>query len=405
MSSGIFDRPDAMLMRSLAALLDVIEKTFPLPGRFRAGLPGDVAELSRLLTSERSNRDDGYLGKPNNLSAYLRYFLPWNVYRLLRLLPNIPLDLKDGDSITDLGSGPLTAPIALWLARPDLRKTRLEFRCLDRTGKVLEAGSQLIARLMDATGGSSWKIRTIRGTLGTRVEGAPAALVTAANVLNELFWDDRRPLREQADRKAVLLSALAAPDGAVLVVEPGIPRSGTFISALRAALADHGRLPIAPCPHTADCPLPGGKPGAKWCHFAFDTDDAPARLHSLSAAAGIPKERATLSFLLAGGAAADAERTSVAAQTAEAESMAARIISDPIALPGSVYGRYACTVMGLALVTAAESVIRHLASGTLVEIAKTTERFEKDQKSGAWLMPLTTRPDAFPGNAKGRSPR
>ena len=35
----------------------------------------------------------------------------------------------------------------------------------------------------------------------------------------------------------------------------------------------------------------------KWCNFAFDTTDAPARLIKLSVAAKLPKERATLSFI------------------------------------------------------------------------------------------------------------
>ena len=67
------------LMDGIPAL---IEKTFPLPGRFRSALPSDVAELSRLLTSGRGERGLSYLGRPNLLSAYLRYFLPWNLYRL-----------------------------------------------------------------------------------------------------------------------------------------------------------------------------------------------------------------------------------------------------------------------------------------------------------------------------------
>ncbi|GAB1481905.1 hypothetical protein MASR2M78_07200 [Treponema sp.] len=179
MSNFLFPHPDKELQGSLDAFLDLIEKTQPLPGRFRSQLPRDVADLSHSLTDQRSDRDDGYLGKPAQLSAYLRYFLPWNLYRLVRLLPSLPLNLKDGDAITDLGSGPLTVPIALWLSRPELRSLHLEFRCLDRTGKVLEAGNKLFAALVVGTN-SPWKIRTIRGSLGARIDGPKAALVTAA---------------------------------------------------------------------------------------------------------------------------------------------------------------------------------------------------------------------------------
>jgi ribosomal protein RSM22 (predicted rRNA methylase) len=184
------------------------------------------------------------------------------------------MDLRDGDAVTDLGSGPYTVPIALFLSRPDLREKRLEFRCLDRTGKVLEAGAAIFEALR-ASSACGWKLRSIRGSLGTRIEGPKAALVTAANVFNELFWDERHPASAEGARKAPFLSALAREDGTILVVEPGIPRSGEFMSALRDACLALGRQPLAPCTHTEACPLPGGRRGAKWCHFAFDTDEAP----------------------------------------------------------------------------------------------------------------------------------
>lgn len=130
--------PDAR--RVLDGLPSLIDRVFPLPRRFRRLLGRDVAELSRLLTADRKERGESYLGKPDLLSAYLRYFLPWNLYRLCRLLPALPLTLAGGDAVNDLGSGPLTLALALWICRPDLRPLALEFRCLDRTGTVLEAG-------------------------------------------------------------------------------------------------------------------------------------------------------------------------------------------------------------------------------------------------------------------------
>ena len=383
----LFPRPGSELKGRLDSLLDTIDDIFPLPSRFRAGLPRDVADLSRSLTDRRSERDDGYLGKPAALSAYLRYFLPWNVYRLGRLLPALPMNLVDGAAITDLGSGPLTFPIALWLSRPDLRSVRLEFRCLDRTGKVLEEGRTLFSAL---TAGSDtpWKIRTIRGSLGTRIEGGKAALVIAANVLNELFWDDRTPVVEQAERKAGFLSALAREDGRILVVEPGIPRSGEFISALRAAFIGLGRDPLSPCTHASACPMPGGRRGAKWCHFAFETEDAPARLHKLSAAAGIPKERATLSFLYAGALQESAERAPAEQAPATKARLPVRVISDPFPLEDGGAGRYSCSILGLTLVAGRRSSVEGLESGSRVEFPVPGAHPPRDSKSGAVVLEL-----------------
>ena len=372
----------------LESLLRVIEKTFPVPGRFRSGLPRDVAELSRLLTSARPDREGGYLGRPNLLSAYLRYFLPWNVFRLYRLLSLVsgPFPgLTGGDAVTDLGSGPLTLPVALWLFRPELRKIDLEFRCVDHTGSVLEAGRKLFAALKAAESGSfrsAWKIRTIRDSINAPVRGEKAALVTAVNVFNEMYQRDDPA--SAAEKAAGILDRSAG--GSILVMEPGIPKSGAFIAALRDALLERGKKIAAPCTHEGPCPLPGvyerpgehgrknvgpGRGNAKWCHFAFDTAEAPAELHGLSAAAGIPKERATLSFLLAGKA-------------GSVDHPKIRVISDVFPVPGG-WGRYGCGEKGLILLRGSKPEIERITPGTAMEYEENGHA-EFDAKTGALIV-------------------
>ena len=210
-------------MRNIPA---VIDRTFPLPGRFRAGLPGDVAELSRLMTINRGDRGLSYLSRPNHLSAYLRYFLPWNIFRLCRLLEHLDIPLGSGDSILDLGSGPLSFASALWISRPDLRKQPLEIRCVDRTGPILDAGKKFFAAL--AGPDCRWKIITIRGSInpagyircngGGKVGMKKTALVCAANVFNEVYSGlsagDKNGIRDAADCSARLLDSFAAVNGA-----------------------------------------------------------------------------------------------------------------------------------------------------------------------------------------------
>jgi hypothetical protein len=405
------------LTAEIRSILDsvpaLIEKTFPLPYRHRSGLPADVAELSRLLTSGRGERSASYLGRPNLLSAYLRCFFPWNLYRLCRLLPALPLRLEAGDAVTDLGAGPLTFAAALWIARPDLRELPLEFRCLDQTSAVLEAGLKFFGVLSgkDKNASCPWKIKTIRGPIdGTRIYGKPAKLVSAVNVFNELIQGIPHAvsLAETAKKRVGFLSPLLDREGGVLVVEPGVPRSGEFIAALRTAFLEAGRYPLAPCVHSAACPLPGNKrqntsPGQdeinasprkssrmttkrchvtpkwchvtpKWCHFAFATGDAPEALRKLSAAAGLPKDRATLSFLFAGAfqdRATGAGVNSRGQNISDEKQCRLRIISDsfpagpsqgryvqavedgvvqPTSLRSPTEGRYACGEQGLVLV-------------------------------------------------------
>jgi hypothetical protein len=382
------------LLDGFSALAD---KVFPLPGRFRAGLSRDVAELSRLLTSGRGDLPEGYLGRPPMLSAYIRYFLPWNLYRLARLLPALPLALADGDAVTDLGSGPLTLPLALWIARPDFRPLALEFRCLDRTEAALKAGKRLFTALAGPE--PPWKIRTIHASLNAPVKGKPAALVTAVNVYNEVFGGiphtDSRALALTAGQEARRLAALSSPGGGILVAEPGVPRSGEFTACLRAALLERGLPPLSPCTHAGACPFPGGKTALsgrraagekqKWCHFVFDTPDAPRKLLELSAAAGLPKERAALSFVFAGAAARTAGKPALRSGTAE---MAVRILSDPFPLPGGGrggrYGRYGCSERGAVLAVGEQQKIHALNAGSLIWMpAAAPGRERRDPKTGA----------------------
>ena len=391
----------APLPRETRRLLDgipaLIDKTFPLPGRFRSKLPSDIAELSHLLTSGRGERGLSYLGRPNLLSAYLRFFLPWNLYRLCRLLPGLGIKLRADDLITDLGCGPFTLAAALWVCRPDLRALPLEFHCIDRSGPALEAGRIFFAALTSATltsatptgENSPWKIRSSKAELGTG-RTSPAALVSAANVFNEMYGDISRcgteTLKRNAEKSAHLLeSHCASPGGAesaILVVEPGFPRCGEFISLLRNALMERGHHPLSPCPHDSDCPLldyPAGgkKPGKRrWCHFAFETEDAPRDLQRLSLSAKIPKERAVLSFVFMGK-----QGTARAKNTP-----GLRVISDAFPLPHQRFGRYACSGQGLVLLAGEENAIGKTGSGTLVDAA--FKKGERDPKSGALLAEL-----------------
>jgi hypothetical protein len=419
-------------------LFTLTNTVFPVPARFRGRLSRDVAELSRLLTSARGERGAFYLDKSAMLTAYLRCLLPWNVYRLVRLLPSLPLTLADGDTITDLGSGPLTLPVALWIARPELRRLKLIFRCVDRSQTALDAGKKLFAALTspDSAGkvrrnGSNidisrtppemaWTIKTVKddilryhrpGGQKPSLLNSKSALVCAVNVYNESFWDiphsDSRALARFAEREAVRLLEMAAGGASILVVEPGVPRSGEFITHLRGVFAALGRSADTPCTHNGPCPFPGGRDGRtgekrKWCHFAFDTDTAPKKLRDLSAAAGIPKEKAVLSFLFAGDAREEAEAhaTYTGAGKTDASSarqIAVRVVSDkfPVtgknALPsnakGALFGRYGCSSPGAVLLTGTSQEMDALPAGTLLHCVRPA-RESRDAKSGAIMLDI-----------------
>ena len=395
-----------MLNDILNAIPGIINKTFPIPGKHRGKLPSDIKELSHLLTNNRGERSLSYLARPNLLSAYLYYFLPWNLYRLCLLLPYLDISLCTGDTITDLGCGPLTFTSALWIARPDLRNIPLVFNCIDRSSPALEAGKKFFAALREncdaKAAGDVWKINIIKDDLNLKKAASaavtrkrkPAALVCAVNLFNEIYekisHNNTEELRRMAANAAKLIHGEASKDGKILAVEPGVPQSGRFISLLRGELIKLKRLPAAPCTHSEDCPFLGGPAKIvrgrnwidtkkRWCHFAFESFDAPKELTAISKAAKLPKERLVFSFLFAGAPSAPKPDKTGGIQKV-------RVISDAFALPENKFGRYGCCERGLVLVTGDRSRIDDIKSLSLTNAVPFEN--ERDTKSGALLAPL-----------------
>ena len=378
----------------------------PLDSKKQQQLSGDIRELSHELTDERGDRRIGYMNEPAVLSAYVRYYMWWNLVRLTRLFVNLPLAFADGDAAVDLGSGPLTLPIALWMARPDLRKKKLTWYCVDISQGALSLGEELYLSLAAKTGDEPWQIIRIKGECGVSLRRR-VAFVASANMFNELFWDNPLPLEAQTKHHAQDLASYAEPESSVLIVEPGVPRAGRFISLMRDSLMRLGFAPVSPCPHTGLCPFPGLRNG-KWCHFVFDTSDAPAKLHKLSEDAGLSKDRAALSFVYASRKAVTA-----VAETAEGDDIAAtgqsslsmvsrmselfpdlcvRITSDPIRLPDFYTGRYGCSSIGMVMVTGtyqAADYLKDCRSGSLIEVPMPDRKHpERDPKTNAIIIRL-----------------
>ncbi len=402
----------AKARRILDSFDSIVQGVRPLSSRQMLSLPEHIRELSHLLTDRRGGRRVGYLNDTASLSAYLRYFQWWNLVRLTRLLAGLrasQLSLPDEGVCVDIGSGPLTLPIALWLARPDLRKKKLTWYCIDYSQQALSLGEELylavVARVQGAAQGSvaedgvePWRIVRIKGELGVELR-QKAHLVAAANVFNEVVDSSEKPPEFTAKRAADIISRYAAPAATVLVVEPGTPPAVRFLTAFRAALARKGLRIAAPCPagmewtgsqentggESSACPCPmDGSRGSKWCHLTFPAESAPTKLQRLSAAAGLPKERASLSFVLA-------SKGGHSTQPADGDKsrLDIRIISEPISLPGNRVGHYGCCRLGLALVESAvgrkSGPDRRLAPGMLVRLPE-PENPRIDRKSGAALL-------------------
>jgi len=396
-------RIDADARAALEKLPACVQEANPIPERTRGALRFEIRDLWRALTMERSRRNIDYLNDPAFFSAYLRYFLPWNLVRLTALLTDMTLSLEPHATIVDIGAGPLTFAIALYCAKPELRKIPLTILCADRAPRIMEAGKLILEILAVKHTGElpPWEISLKRAKFGEPL-AQKADLLVAANVFNEFFWKHEGMLADEAAELYRKVSHYCEPSGSILIVEPGEPRSGSLMSALRAAAIFQGDSLRAPCPHARACPMPGifrsgqehlsetahhaqdryrAKSAAPeragtqrsllrvrmpslrtkypWCHFSVNAAFAPKWLARLSEEAGLAKEKLSFSFIFV-------ERNQRAAPTAgehlepnrrdRNERAAAgaeskyRIVSDIISLPGDRQGRYACGLGGYTLI-------------------------------------------------------
>ncbi len=372
----------------------IIQGVHPLNSRQLQQLPQNIRNLSHQMTDDRASRRLGYMNENVQLSSYVRYFTWWNLVRLTRLFSNLPEEcFPQADSVClDLGSGPLTVVTALYLARPELRKLKLTWYCLDVSANSMAMGEDIFLSVCAKLEGAcdSWNIVRVKGSFGTSIK-QKAGFITCANMFNELDQAVDMPPEFKVKKYYEQLGHYAAKDAKFILVEPGVPKAARTLALLRDRfLRDNCRI-IAPCPHDGKCPMDGfgAYTGSKckWCNFAFETVGAPQNLLKLSDRAKLPKERATLSFLAADTGKHEGEKS---------QPLSIRITSDKIKLPNYMCGFYGCSELGLVLVTLPDANNTRLPkpafvprSGDLIQVKiKTPDSLPKDQKSGALIIKL-----------------
>ncbi|WP_418765266.1 hypothetical protein [Mailhella sp.] len=444
MITPLFSAPDSFARRGLDLLFRVLDDVMPMNGSQKRDLPMACRDLSALLTTERDGLSRPYWTSPRLTSAYLRYFLPWNLVRLSALLPGLNFGrVPESPLILDMGSGPLTLPLALWLSRPDLRSRPVTLVASDTTPHILELGRNIFDSLRaELAPDSPWTIRTMRASVTQaprRLYAKPGSLwmISMGNVLNEMEERRAKPGHQIVDRMRELLenaAAMLSDDGFILSVEPGTRQGGRLIAHLRKSalggveeepeyedltafalreeqagrrfydedddfddMDDFGLppmfTPISPCPHAGRCPMLDRRTTA-WCHVNAPAEHAPAALKELSARAGLDKDSISLSFLLLRKL---REEEEIAAESAPSRRhrVPARIVSDAFVVPGYPgRARYACTPLGLALIPHSS----HLPPGALCEAWPTRD---KDLKSRAVILSLEE-PAQTDGRENGR---
>ena len=414
---------------------DIIQSVNPLNSRQLCSLPNKIRELSHDLTDTRKSRRLGYMNSKENLSAYVRYFSWWNLYRLCSIFESLNADyfsfLKDDDVILDIGSGPLTAVIALWISRPELRKRKINIIATDLSHGALSLGEELYLAVVARSCSekeTAWRITRIKGAFGIEIR-QKASFVICANMFNELVHDSKKTIRvdnfktsvsgdisiinaknkakptlksnemsnafygnslieENVENCKKKLLSYVDKNAVFFVAEPGVPFGGRFISILRSKFIQDKFAVDFPCTHINNCVFSGAK-NEKWCHFVRDTSDAPKSLLKCSESAGLPKDRASISFLFANSFVNSAETASDKnSKKTTKDNLAVRVVSDEILLPFNMRGRYGCSKWGAILLTYKSA--KNIKSGSLVQINinESQKTFCKRQKTGFLTIEL-----------------
>lgn len=237
MNTPLFQELDPFVMDGINLLPSILNKVMPTNANHKRDLKYACRDLSRELTIDRDALSRPYWSSPRFMSAYAHYFLPWNLVRLSKLFPALEFgEIPENPLIVDLGSGPLTLPIALWLSRKDLRKIPLTFLCMDSASQPLELGKNIFHALRERMDPSSpWIIYTKRNPLHQSlqsVKGNPW-LITLGNVLNESEENKYHPLQKQIIQLVTEANNILLPDGKIFAVEPGTRQGARVLSVLR----------------------------------------------------------------------------------------------------------------------------------------------------------------------------
>ncbi|GGB05234.1 methyltransferase type 11 [Brucella endophytica] len=245
------------------------------------GIP--LAELKRaadiLSRRYRAETRDGALHLSSDLAAraYLATRLP-ATYAAVRASMGYAAELAPDfapKTLLDVGAGPGTA---LWAAADCWPS--LERAVMLEASPAIRALGEALSRHSRLTG-LEWRAAdVVRDVPGTE----SFDLVTLAYVLDELSPEEGQRLTN---------TLWQAARGMLLVIEPGTPAGWRRMMAVRKLLTENGAHLIAPCTHTAPCPL--SEPD--WCHFSRRV--ARSRLHRLAKGGEVPWEDEKFIYLAA----------------------------------------------------------------------------------------------------------
>jgi ribosomal protein RSM22 (predicted rRNA methylase) len=187
-------------------------------------------------------------------------------------------------SLLDLGSGPGTSMWAAAEIFPSIER----FTLIERDRELSELGRRLAWRSSsDAIRSATWDQRD----LATLPDLEPHDLVVLSYFVGEL---------SPHSFDAVLRAAWMKTRHLLVIIEPGTPKNFSRLISARSLLFDSGAHPLAPCPHSVQCPM---ALAGDWCHFSVRLERTSEHRRAKSASLGYEDEK--FSYFVAAKSAMD----------------------------------------------------------------------------------------------------
>lgn len=153
---------------------------------------------------------------------------------------------KSFETLLDLGSGPGTVVFAALEYFPSLKKIYI----VEQDAFFIEFCKKTLRDHFPYV-----SLEVLANDI-KKTELKEVDLITSSYALNEL---GEKEFNEIAERVFSIQKDLA------VFIEPGTPRGYSLILKLREMAFSKNKFPLAPCPHSLECPLAKTQ---KWCHFS-----------------------------------------------------------------------------------------------------------------------------------------
>ncbi|HEY3196660.1 MAG TPA: small ribosomal subunit Rsm22 family protein, partial [Nitrospirales bacterium] len=291
-------------MRPVAVHEAVLEALLACGGSPDATVMGGVRQLSELFTIARARLGFDYLSVAALRRAYLLYFAPVNITKVLSVLAEVPPLPARPLQILDLGSGPGVGALALlqYLSSQDtIDRAGTQVVAVDRSGAALDDARSLWASVAStARSLEAPVLRTVLLDLERPGSHAPWKrgtfdLVLLVNSLNELFRSTRDPIARRTKVVEQLVQSLA-PDGTLVVIEPALRETTRGLHEVRDRIVSQGKATVySPCLH--DRPCPALVHPDDWCHEERPWYP-PAIVKEIDRSVGFIKDALKFSYLV-----------------------------------------------------------------------------------------------------------